>query len=192
MDELLQCPNRACEHGKHTDTASPLARPSGISIRRGYTPGLIGRVGELHGRYYAQTWGSGAPFEVLIIRELCDFIEQYDAQEDLILSAHFGNEIIGSVSVLGKNAGPDGAQLRFFIVSPDYHGLGAGSMLLKAALDWCRARKHENVFLWTVDQLPESRHLYEKTGFRIVERIWDDRYTVPRENLKMRLSLLNP
>ncbi|WP_263770441.1 GNAT family N-acetyltransferase [Propionivibrio soli] len=170
-----------------TQRAAPL--PSGIRLLRGYTPGLVGRLGELHGRYYAKVWGSGAPFEILITREICDFIEHYDPEEDLILSAHFKDEIIGSISMLGKNAGTDGVQLRFFIVDPEYHGLGAGSALLRGALDWCRDRGHEKVFLWTVDQLPESRHLYEKAGFAIVERHWDDRYTVPRENLKMSLTL---
>jgi hypothetical protein len=33
--------------------------PAGIEVRRGYEPGLIGRVGELHGRYYAETGASG-------------------------------------------------------------------------------------------------------------------------------------
>jgi hypothetical protein len=49
-----------------------------IEIHHGYEPGLIGRVAELHGRYYAVAWSSGAPFELLMRREICDFIEHYD------------------------------------------------------------------------------------------------------------------
>jgi GNAT superfamily N-acetyltransferase len=165
------------------------AGPASLEIRRGYEPGLIGRVGELHGRYYAMAWGSGAPFEILITREFCDFVEHYDPENDLVLSAHIGPVLAGSISMFGQHQGPDGVQLRFFLVDPAYHGLGAGKALLFAALDWCRERGFHKVFLWTVDGLPQSRGLYEKAGFRVTKRVPDDRYTVLRENLKMELTL---
>ncbi len=160
-----------------------------IVIRRGYEPGLLGRVGELHGRYYAEAWGSGAAFEALILREFCEFIEGYDPDRDLVLAAHIGEALVGSISIRGRDRNPDGAQLRFFIVDPAYHGRGAGRALLTAALAWCRERGFAKVFLWTVDNLPQSRSLYEKAGFRITEQCADDRYTVVRHNLKMELAL---
>jgi len=172
--------------GDAAETPSPSAK---IELRRGYQPGLIGRVGELHGAYYASTWGAGAPFEILIVRDLCEFLEGYDPAHDLILSAWLDGKIIGSISMLGERIRSEEAQLRFFIVDPAYQGFGAGSLLLASALDWCRRNAYKTVFLWTVDHLPQSRRLYEKSGFVVVERHWDDRYTVPRDNLKMQLSL---
>jgi GNAT superfamily N-acetyltransferase len=165
------------------------AAQTGIEIHRGYEPGLIGRVGELHGRYYAGAWGAGAPFELLITREFCDFIERYDPEKDLVLSAYIDGVLVGSISMLGQNPGPDGVQLRFFLVDPAYHGRGAGKALLSAALEWCRERGFRKIFLWTVDNLPQSRGLYEKAGFRVTERCPDDRYTVLRDNLKMEMAL---
>jgi GNAT superfamily N-acetyltransferase len=166
----------------------PLAQ-AGVEIRRGYEPGLIGRVGELHGRYYATAWGSGAPFELMMTREFCDFIEQYDVEKDLVLSAHIGGVMVGSISMIGRKPGPDGAQLRFFLVDPVYQGHGAGKALLSTALEWCRERGFRKIFLWTVDHLPQSRRLYEKAGFTVTERCPDDRYTVHRDNIKMELML---
>lgn len=162
---------------------------TGVEIHCGYEPGLIGRVGELHGRYYATAWGSGAPFELLMTREFCDFIEHYDPEKDLVLSSHINGVLVGSISILGQNPGPDGVQLRFFIVDPVYHGRGAGKILLSTALEWCCERSFRKIFLWTVDHLPQSRGLYEKAGFRVTERCPDDRYTVHRDNLKMELTL---
>jgi GNAT superfamily N-acetyltransferase len=162
----------------------------GIEIHRGYEPGLIGRVGEIHGRYYAQAWGSGVPLELMMTREFCDFIEHYDPEQDLVLSAHIDGVLAGSISILGQKENSDGAQLRFFIVDPKYHGRGAGKMLLTEALAWCREQQIQKVFLWTVDHLPQSRALYERAGFRIIERLHDDRYTVAHDNLKMQLVLL--
>jgi GNAT superfamily N-acetyltransferase len=165
---------------------------AGVVIRPGYEPGLLGRIGELHGRYYAAAWGSGAPFEVLVLRDVCDFIEGYDPEWDLVLAAYIGDTLVGSISVIGREHGPDGAQLRFFIVDPTYHGRGAGKALLARALAWCRERGFSKAFLWTVDGLPQSRRLYEKAGFQVVERCPDDRYTVHRDNLKMELVLTAP
>ncbi|HCR12278.1 GNAT family N-acetyltransferase [Solidesulfovibrio sp.] len=161
----------------------------GVALRPGYEPGIVGRVGELHGRYYAKAWGAGAPFEILATRDMCAFIEGYDPARDLMLGAYAGERLVGSVAVLGRSPDPDGAQLRFFIVDPDWHGRGVGKALLARALDWCRARGTARVFLWTVDGLAASRRLYEKAGFRIVAREPDDRYTVLRDNLKMVLDI---
>jgi GNAT superfamily N-acetyltransferase len=162
---------------------------SEIEVHQGYEPGLVGRVGELHGRYYAEAWGSGAPFEIMMTREFCDFIEDYDSERDLVLSAHKDGVMIGFIAILGQKVKPEGVQLRFFLVDPAYHGLGAGKTLLKRALEWCREKDFSQVFLWTVDNLPQSRGLYESFGFRVTERCTDARYTVPHDNLKLELSV---
>jgi GNAT superfamily N-acetyltransferase len=161
--------------------------PAGIEIHGGYEPGLIGRVGELHGRYYAAAWGVGAGFEIMMTREFCDFVEHYDSENDLLLSAHIDGVLAGSISILG-NPGPEEAHLRFFLVDPRYHGRGAGKALLNAALSWCRAHRFRKVFLWTVDHLAQSRRLYEQAGFRVTVQCTDDRYTARLESLKMELT----
>jgi GNAT superfamily N-acetyltransferase len=166
-------------------TASQDRVADALELRRGYEPGLVGRVGELHGRYYADAWGVAAGFEIMMTRDLCDFIERYDPERDLVLSAHIGGVLIGSIAIVGERPGSDGAQLRFFLVDPKYHGLGAGKALLCAAMEWCQERGFRKVFLWTVDHLPQSRQLYERAGFRVTARIRDDRYTLPLESLKM-------
>lgn len=162
--------------------------PAGIEIHRGYEPGLIGRVGELHGRYYAATWGVGAGFEAMMTREFCDFVEHYDSQNDLLLSAHIEGVLAGSISILGK-PGAEEAQLRFFLIDPRFQGRGAGKALLNAALNWCREHRFRRLFLWTVNHLPQSRRLYEQAGFRVTVQCTDDRYTAPLESLKMELTL---
>jgi GNAT superfamily N-acetyltransferase len=164
------------------------AELSRIELHRGYEPGLVGRVSELHGRFYATAWGSGAPFEIMMARDFCDFIEHYDPEKDLVLSSHISGVMVGSISILGQNPEPDGVQLRFFLVDPAYQGRGAGRVLLSTALDWCRERNFRKIFLWTVDHLTQSRRMYEQAGFRVTERCPDDRYTILRDNLKMELT----
>lgn len=157
-----------------------------IAIRTGYRPGAIGRIAELHGRYYADAWGSGAAFEIQIARALCVFFEE-DRGDRLFLTAHAADRLIGSFAVLVTQ--PGRAQVRFVIVDPAYQGRRAGRAMLDAAFDWCRNRGIVTLFLWTAEGLPASRTMYERAGFRVVERVHDARHSVPLTSLRMELSL---
>ena len=72
----------------------------GASLIEGYRPGIIGRIVELHGMYYAREWGVGAEFESLMAREVCDFIEGYDPGRDLLLSAAVAGRVVGTIAIL--------------------------------------------------------------------------------------------
>lgn len=166
----------------HPDATAP------IGLRSGYEPGVLGRIGELHGRFYAVAWGSGAAFEMQVLRGLCDFVDACDPGTHVLLTAHAGDTLIGSAAVQCV-PDPRQAQLRFVIVDPVWHGRGAGRALLEAALAWCRAHDVETCFLWTVEGLPASRTMYERAGFRVVERVEDARHTVPRTSIRMEVTL---
>jgi GNAT superfamily N-acetyltransferase len=157
-----------------------------IAIRTGYRPGVIGRIGELHGRYYAEAWGSGAAFEIQMIRALCAFFEE-DRGDRVFFTAHAGERLIGSLAV--QPVEPGRAQLRFVIVDPDYQGRRAGRAMLDAALAWSREHGMATLFLWTVEGLPASRTMYERAGFRVVERVDDARYSVPLTSIRMELAM---
>jgi GNAT superfamily N-acetyltransferase len=167
-------------------TPTDLTAP--IVLRSGYEPGVIGRIGELHGRYYAVAWGSGAGFEMQVLRGLCDFVETGDPRTHVLLTAHAGETVIGSAAVQ-RFPETGRAQLRFVIVDPAWHGRRAGRALLDAALAWCRDHDVDTCFLWTVEGLPASRTMYERAGFRVVERVEDARYTVPRVSIRMELPI---
>jgi GNAT superfamily N-acetyltransferase len=159
-----------------------------IELREGYVPGAIGRIAELHGTYYSKVWGSGAAFEMLVARELSEFIERYDATSDLLLTAHIDHTMIGGLAMLGRNDEP-GARLRWFIVDPKFHGRGAGKALLDRALKWARERRFPRVFLWTVEDLPASRGLYEKVGFQVTHTHAGTDYSLPQHHVRMELTL---
>jgi GNAT superfamily N-acetyltransferase len=63
-----------------------------------------------------------------------------------------------------------GAHLRWFIASPEIQGKGWGGPLIDAAMDFCRDKGYEKVYLWTCEGLTPARRLYEKAGFRLVEQ----------------------
>ena len=55
---------------------------SDVELAEGYVPGAIGRVAQLHGRYYHEHWGFGLYFEAKVATELADFLGRYDAGRD--------------------------------------------------------------------------------------------------------------
>jgi GNAT superfamily N-acetyltransferase len=136
----------------------------------GYIPGAIGRIAELHGRYYHKHWGFHLFFESKVAIELSEFLRRFNEEHDGFWVASVGETIVGSVAIDGANHDSKGAHLRWFIVAPESQGYGIGMMLLEEAIKFCRKKKFGRVYLWTFTGLDAARHLYEKCGFKLCEQ----------------------
>jgi GNAT superfamily N-acetyltransferase len=143
---------------------------SDIQIFRGYIPGSLGRVAELHGTYYHQHWGFGLFFEAKVATELAAFLGRYDDQNDGFWTAAVGDRIEGSITIDGVHAAAEGAHLRWFILSDELRGKGVGNQLINTAMAFCRSLGYRRVYLWTFEGLGAARHLYEKNGFKLAEQ----------------------
>jgi GNAT superfamily N-acetyltransferase len=141
-----------------------------VRIMRGYIPGSLGRVAELHGTYYHQHWGFGLFFEAKVATELAAFLGRYDEEKDGFWTAMIGGQIEGSMAIDGSHAVAEGAHLRWFIMSDGLRGKGAGNQLMETAMGFCRSCGYRRVYLWTFEGLNAARHLYEKNGFKLVEQ----------------------
>ena len=89
-------------------------------------------------------------------------------REDGFWTACSDNRVQGSIIIDGIKADSEGAHLRWYIVSEKLHGQGIGRQLISIAMDFCRKRHYKQVFLWTFAGLDPARHLYEKSGFKLV------------------------
>jgi GNAT superfamily N-acetyltransferase len=138
-----------------------------MNLHLGYQPGCIGRVVEMHATYYARSAGFGASFEAKVASELAEFCLRYEPDRDGLWLAQDQDVIHGSVAIDGSHHLVSGAHLRWFITSDESRGQGVGSLLLEAALAFCRARRYSTVYLWTFEGLSAARHLYEKNGFKL-------------------------
>jgi GNAT superfamily N-acetyltransferase len=143
---------------------------SEVQIIRGYIPGSLGRVAELHGTYYHEHWGFGFFFEAKVATELAAFLGRYEEQKDGFWTALVRGRVEGSITIDGAQAATEGAHLRWFIVSDGLRGKGAGHRLMSTAIGFCRSLGYKRVYLWTFEGLNAARHLYEKNGFRLVEQ----------------------
>jgi GNAT superfamily N-acetyltransferase len=155
----------------------------------GYVPGSIGRMVELHGRYYAREWRFGPYFEAKVANELGELLARLDPTRDGFWIAAEGDEVVGGIAVDGSQA-QDAARLRFFIVDDSRGGQGVGERLMHAALDFCRNAGHQRVFLTTFAGLDAARKLYERHGFVLTEerpdRTWGVEVTAQQFDLYMK------
>ena len=162
---------------------------SEIEIVKGYTPGSIGRVAELHGTYYAANWGFGRFFEAKVATGLSEFLERYDEKHDGFWTVSLKGRVEGSITIDGVHAEDEGAHLRWFILSDALRGKGVGGGLMETAVDLCRNKGYEKVYLWTFEGLDAARHLYEKSGFELVEQFsgtqWGTEVTEQRFELML-------
>ena len=139
-------------------------------LETGYIPGSIGRISELHGKYYHDHWGFGLYFEAKVATELSEFLKRYDKDRDGIWIATVSGRVEGSLVIDGIHAKNEGAHLRWFIISDALKGKGVGRHLINKAIDFCRSKGYKKIYLWTFEGLDAARHLYEDVGFRLTKQ----------------------
>lgn len=163
---------------------------SDFELVTGYIPGVIGRVAELHAQYYSSNWGFHSYFEAKVATELSSFIESYNSEQDCIYSIVKGGKIEGSVTIDGTSEASNVAHLRWFIVSDNLRGLGAGNQLMHQAMTFCKQQAYDSVYLWTFKGLSSARHLYEKFGFSLTEESTGDQWgaTVTEQRFDAKLT----
>jgi GNAT superfamily N-acetyltransferase len=153
-----------------------------------YVPGSIGRLVELHGRYYARDWRFGRYFEAKIASELGELLARLDPSRDGFWIAAEDRNIVGGIAIDGSSDAGS-ARLRFFIIEDSHRGRGLGEQLMRTALDFCRSAGHRHVFLTTFAGLDAARALYERHGFELTEerpdRTWGVEMTEQRFDLRI-------
>ncbi len=137
---------------------------------KGYIPGAIGRVAEMHALYYSQNWGFDLYFEAKVASEVAAFLNRIDPDRDLFCTVCHHERVEGCIAIDGVNRHQEGAHLRWFIVSSAIRGQGWGNRLLQEALSFCREKHYRRIYLWTFEGLETARHLYEKYGFQLAEQ----------------------
>ena len=143
-----------------------------VSISTGYHPGMIGRISEMHGRFYAREHNFGGYFEGKVASGLADFTGRLDRACNQIWLATMNERIVGSVAIDGEDLGNNEAHLRWFILDDGCRGGGVGRKLMTAAMTFCEEKGFSAVHLWTFNKLASARHLYESFGFELAKE-WD-------------------
>ncbi len=130
-----------------------------ITIRTDLRPGDIGFVTYLHGDLYKKEYNYGIAFEYYVSIGLNEFYQHYDPSTNRVwMGEHRGNRI-GFVLLMNRG---EAAQLRYFIIHPDYRGIGLGNKFMQLYMEFLKECK-------TTHELDAAAHLYTKHGFVLTE-----------------------
>jgi len=111
--------------------------------------------------------GLDKSFEIEVATELSDFINEFEPERDGFWVATWHDKFVGAIAIDGRLANSEGARLRWFIVSPEFQGLGVGKELMTKAIEFCKSQNYSQVYLWTFQGLSAARALYERQGFSL-------------------------
>lgn len=136
-----------------------------LRMARGYRPGVIGRISEMHACFYSRHAGFGPVFESRTAAGAAEFIQRLSSPRNGLWTALAGERIVGSIAVDGEDLGGGAAHLRWFIMDNGHRGRGMGRMLLTEAVRFCDDREFSSILLWTFAGLDAARALYEEAGF---------------------------
>ncbi|MDP2859522.1 MAG: GNAT family N-acetyltransferase [Bacillota bacterium] len=156
------------------------------SIRE-FGPGDLGYIAHRHGVIYSREYDLGVPFEGYVIASMAEFLDNKDPVLDHVWIAEVDGRFAGCIALIGRGRGQ--AQLRWFLVEPEFRGKGIGKTLMAILLDHCRRARVKNIYLWTLSVLDAARAVYERAGFRLTEQktheMWGKNLTEQRWDLDM-------
>ena len=114
-----------------------------ISIRTELRPGDIGYVIHMHGNLYKKEYDYGIQFEVYVAKGLCEFYEKYNPQRERVWVCEHEDRMIGFLLLMDRGKA---AQLRYFLIQPEYRGIGLGTKLLSLYMDFLQTRGYNQSY----------------------------------------------
>src|SRR5215213_4941950 len=137
-----------------------------ISIRTDLRPGDIGYVTYMHGSLYHKEYNYGLQFEQYVAKGLCEFYEKYNPERNRIWACEHNDQMIGFLLLMDRG---HAAQLRYFLIQPEYRGVGLGSKLMSLYMDFLHRCAYKESYLWTTHELSTAAFLYQRYGFKLTE-----------------------
>lgn len=137
-----------------------------ISIRTELRPGDMGYATYMHGVLYHKEYHYSLQFESYVAKGLCEFYEKYEPKRNRIWACEHDNRMIGFLLLMDRG---ETAQLRYFLIEPEYRGIGLGSKLLNLYMDFLRDCRYKGSYLWTTHELTTAAALYKRLGYQLTE-----------------------
>lgn len=129
-------------------------------------PGDAGWVVSEHGVLYALEEAFDHTFEAVVARILADFLASHDPAREAGWIARAGSERVGCIFCFTAR-GDSGltAQLRLFLVRPEWRGQKLGLRLLNTCRDFAVAAGYQELILHTHKEHAAACRLYSEYGF---------------------------
>ena len=148
-------------------TYSGMVNIDDVRVRNDLQPGDLGYVIHLHGRLYGTEYGYGVAFEMYVAQGLAEFYKQYDPDKDRVWICEHDDRIVGFLLLMHRE--DNAAQLRYFLLDPEYRGIGLGKRLMDLYMDFLHERGYKFSYLWTTHEQEAAASLYKRYGFVLTE-----------------------
>ncbi|HPI99222.1 MAG TPA: bifunctional helix-turn-helix transcriptional regulator/GNAT family N-acetyltransferase, partial [Synergistales bacterium] len=100
--------------------------PDAITVRP-YRSGELGYISWRHSELYREEYGFGDTFEFYLIEGMYKFLNECQGKGEVWVLDYFG-QVVGSIAIVETD--PDTAQLRWFLIEPEFRGMGLGKKLM--------------------------------------------------------------
>jgi ribosomal protein S18 acetylase RimI-like enzyme len=138
-----------------------------ITIRTTLRPGDIGYVTWLHGWLYDKEYQYGISFETYVAKGLYEFYKSYDESKDRVWICEHEGKMVGFLLLMHREN--NAAQLRYFILLPEYCGIGLGKKLMELYMEFLREKKYTSSYLWTTHEQEVAASLYRRYGYQLTD-----------------------
>lgn len=159
-----------------------------ITIRTDIREGDAGYITYMHGWIYKKERNYNETFEAYVAQSFYEFLLNYDENRDRLWIAEHNNEIVGCIGIVDRG---DKAQLRWFLLHPNYRKIGLGKTLMKKALNYCKQGNYKSVYLDTTDDLKEAIAMYTREGFMKISEKENHMWAENVNELEFELNLKN-
>lgn len=139
-----------------------------ITIRTELHPGDAGYIMNMHGRLYFKEYGYTTIFESYVAKSLGEFLELYTPERNRIwVCEHKGSDrVVGTLVLMDRG---QTAQLRYFLLEPEYRGFGLGTKLMDLFMEFLRGCGYKSSYLWTTEQQVTAAKVYKRYGYQLTE-----------------------
>ncbi|MBL7866128.1 MAG: GNAT family N-acetyltransferase, partial [Cyclobacteriaceae bacterium] len=133
-----------------------------IHIRTDLKPGDAESVIQLHDKIYREEYHFGSEFQGYVAAGFQEFLSHYDPATNRVWVCEHKGIMIGFMLLM--NRWPS-AQLRYFLIEPEYRGIGLGKKLMESFIGFMKQCGYTSAYLWTTNELPAAASLYIRHGF---------------------------
>lgn len=139
-----------------------------ITIRTELRPGDAGCIMNMHGRLYFKEYGYTTIFESYVAKSLGEFLELYTPERNRIwVCEHKSSDrVVGTLVLMDRG---QTAQLRYFLLEPEYRGFGLGTKLMDLFMEFLRGCGYKSSYLWTTEQQVTAAKVYKRYGYQLTE-----------------------
>ena len=136
---------------------------------RNYKSEDIDYIIKIHKELYNREYKFSSIFSDYVEKYIKLFDKSHKEDKENIWIAEFNSKPVGVIAIVEDETNI--AQLRWFLIEPHMRGKNLGHKLVQTALNFCKEKNYEHVFLWTADILKAARHIYKSQGFTLTESV---------------------